>query len=89
MTETIFIQNLKCSGCASTIVNAVRALPEVKNVEVDMASAAVRVETAVAGARPKIAAALRQAGYPEAGEANPFSRKAKSYVSCAIGRMTK
>ena len=31
---------------------------------------------------------LKTLGYPEDGEANSLGSKAKSYVSCAIGKMS-
>jgi hypothetical protein len=32
---------------------------------------------------------LSKLGYPVEGEQNPLLRKAKSYVSCAVGRINK
>lgn len=32
---------------------------------------------------------LSSLGYPIKGETNPLTKKAKSFVSCAVGKMTK
>ncbi len=87
MKETIVVQNLKCNGCAASISKALKAFPEVETVTVDLETAAVTVETTAAAHRGQYEQALTQAGYPPEGEKNPLGRKAKSFVSCAIGRM--
>lgn len=87
MKETIVIQNLKCSGCAASIGKALKAFPEVETVTVDLEQAAVTIETKAAAQREQYERALTEAGYPPEGEKNPLGRKAKSFVSCAIGRM--
>lgn len=86
MTDTIAIQNLKCGGCAASIVKTLRAFPEVRDVSVDFDTAAVIIDTDDASQRPKYSHALTQAGYPTVGEANTWARKVNSYISCAIGR---
>jgi copper chaperone len=88
MTDTIAIQNLKCGGCAASIVKALRAFPEVRDVSVDFDTAAVVIDTDDASQHPKYAYALTQAGYPPVGEANTLGRRVSSYISCAIGRAT-
>ena len=87
MKEIIQIQNLKCGGCAATIAKAIKAFPEVENVAVNLDTADVSIETQDAGARAKYEAALAKAGYPPVGADNNLLRQAKSFVSCAIGRM--
>jgi copper chaperone len=87
MKETIVVQNLKCEGCAASITKTLKAFPEVDAVAVDFAAAAVTIDTKNAAQRKQYERALTKAGYPPAGEKNPLGRKAKSFVSCAIGRM--
>lgn len=89
MKTSIAIQNLKCGGCASTIERALRKFPEVADVAIDFEKGTVYIDTALPGNVPKFKAALRHAGYPPEGEENLFSDKAKSYLSCAIGRVVK
>lgn len=89
MNSTITIQNLKCGGCASTITTKISALENISNVTVDLEASSVSFETSsdedIASVKNKLAAI----GYPEEGENNSVVSKAKSFVSCATGRMSK
>ncbi|MFN0035238.1 MAG: heavy-metal-associated domain-containing protein [Saprospiraceae bacterium] len=89
MKETISIQNLKCSGCEASIHKSLKAFPEVESVEVGFTDSTVHIESSISGQRHKYERALTQFGYPPQGAANPLGRKAKSYISCAIGRIAK
>jgi copper chaperone len=86
--ETIAIQNLKCNGCINSIVQQFGLYPEVTSVHVDLETATVNIETQADDQRAKYEEILTRAGYPPVGVDNPMYRKAKSYVSCAIGRMS-
>jgi len=87
-TETIAISNLKCEGCASTIKNSISSLLGVKEVEVnnDLSNVTVKYDEGDISHK-KITQKLASIGYPEMGDANSLLTKAKSYVSCAIGRI--
>lgn len=89
MKTTILIQNLKCGGCANTITSKISNLENISNVTVDVDASAVTFENTsnkdVLNVREKLAAI----GYPEEGEDNTIVSKAKSFVSCATGRMSK
>lgn len=89
MKTFITIQNLKCGGCGATIERAIRKFPEVADVSINIEKSLVDIETELPADLPKFRAALRHAGYPPEGEENLFGDKAKSFVSCAIGRVTK
>lgn len=89
MNTTIHIQNLKCGGCANTIVTK---LSEMKNIsavtvnnETDAVSFNYTNEKDLKLAKEKLA----QIGYPELGNKNSVLTKAKSFVSCATGRINK
>ena len=86
--EVIDIQNLKCNGCVNSVKHLFAKFPEVKEVQVNLEEARVTLETEAEDQRGKYEDALSQAGYPPLGAANPLHRVAKSYVSCAIGRMS-
>jgi copper chaperone len=61
----------------------------VQSVEVDIAHGRVRVDGNPEW-RGKVAAALAKMGYPEVGSVDGMraaAAKAKSFVSCAIGRV--
>lgn len=86
---SIKIENLKCQGCASTIKKGLLKIEEVKEVKIDVEQSQVEVsyegdETIV----EKCKAKLKGLGYPEVGENTGFS-VAKSYVSCAIGKINQ
>ncbi|MDX1912949.1 MAG: heavy metal-associated domain-containing protein [Saprospiraceae bacterium] len=87
MTDIISIQNLKCNGCAASIIKTLKAFPEVKEVHVDFNDASVHIETDEPERHPAYEQALTAAGYPPVGVENTTGRKVRSYISCAIGRV--
>jgi copper chaperone len=82
------VENIKCGGCAQSIERAIKALPDVSRVTVDVESGRVSV-TAQADLRGPVRDALARLGYPERGSANGIASKARSFVSCAVGRISK
>jgi copper chaperone len=89
MSHTVQIDNLKCGGCANTIRTSLLALPGVSGVTVDHDASSVSFE-ADASQVDAVKAKLRALGYPESGTVDGLSAiasSAKSYVSCAIGRV--
>jgi len=86
----IEIENLKCGGCARSILKGLAELPGVTNSEVDMDQQLVKYEGTEA-TRLQVADKLRAMGYPERGTLHGLSAgvaNAKSFVSCAIGRIS-
>jgi copper chaperone len=86
---TIEVDNLKCEGCATTITKALSSMAGVSNVVVDADGNTVAF-TAEESLRGKIAAKLKSLGYPEKGSIHGLEAgmaTAKSYVSCAAGRI--
>ena len=88
MKTQIYIQNLKCGGCANTIIKNVSTVESVSNVTVNVEDNSVNFDLANKEKLEEVKAVLKKIGYPEDGEANSFGSKAKSYVSCAIGKMS-
>ena len=87
-TTKIYIENLKCHGCANTIRREIGKFPEVTDVEVSLDESSVFVtHKGEDDFREKVTKRLAKLGYPEAGK-NSTLNKAKSYVSCAIGRVS-
>lgn len=84
-TEVI-VDNLKCNGCASTISKKLSLLDGVKAVNVTVEDAKVEVSYLDHTNEEEIKNTLANLGYPEKGTSNTF-QKAKSYVSCAIGKV--
>ncbi len=89
MESTFEIQNLKCGGCEATILKYLKALDGIKNVHLDMGNSSVSFEHTHSSVLPEIERTLSTLGYPVVGDPNSLVKKAKSYVSCAIGRMNK
>lgn len=87
MKTTIKVQNLKCEGCANTISKKLHNIESVSNVEVDVEKSLVEISYENEGIIETIKSTLNSLGYPEEGESNTFGNKAKSYVSCAIGKI--
>ncbi len=86
MQTTIYIQNLKCGGCANTITKGLNDVETVKNVHVNVEDSSVTFDYEMEEKLSEVKTKLKSLGYPEDGEANSLGSKAKSYVSCAIGK---
>ena len=88
MITTIQIENLKCGGCAATIKKGILGIDSVEEVDVNVETSEVKVsyKTDVIST---IKEKLSKLGYPEAGDKNTVLHKAKSFVSCAVGRLEK
>jgi len=81
----IEVENIKCSGCANSIQQSLTKIENVEDVKVDIETGIIKI-TGDADYE-NIVNKLRELGYPEKGN-NTVLSKAKSYVSCAIGRMS-
>ena len=89
MTTILEIQNLKCGGCAHTIISKLNNLEGIQNVSVDTNSNTVSFENELASEVESATKLLSKLGYPVNGDVNSIGKKAKSFVSCAVGRMAK
>jgi len=89
MNTTLAIQNLKCGGCANTIITRLNNINGIDNVVVDNDTNTVSFDYTDESILNKAMDLLSKLGYPVEGEQNPLIKKAKSYVSCAVGRMNK
>ena len=88
MTTTILIENLKCGGCAATIKKGILGIDSVSEVDVDVETSEVKVSH-TKDIVSTIKERLAKLGYPESGDKNTILHKAKSFVSCAVGRLEK
>jgi len=88
MKAEFFIENVKCNGCKNTIIKEARKHDLVTDTKVDIESGKV-VLTYEGGDETlfRVKSRLFRKGYPEKGRNNVVST-AKSYVSCAMGRMS-
>jgi len=87
MKTTLEIQNLKCGGCANTIITRLSALENIENVLVNNDNDTVTFNYKEDDNFSEAINLLSKLGYPIVGENNPLTKKAKSFVSCAVGRM--
>lgn len=86
MKTEIQIENLKCGGCAATIKKGLLSLDAVTEVVIDIENSIVTV-TSESENLQVIKEKLSKLGYPEVGDKNTIVHKAKSFVSCAVGRI--
>ena len=85
----IEILNLKCGGCTNTIKKGIVSIEGISDVMVDLESSKVTVDTDDESVVLSVKKKLSKMGYPEIGDANTMLHKAKSFVSCASGRMSE
>ncbi len=88
MKSNVVIQNLKCGGCANTITTKISALYAISNVVVDVETSTVSFEASSEEGIASVKNKLTAIGYPAKGEDNSMVSKAKSFVSCATGKMS-
>lgn len=92
MKTKVVVDNLKCGGCASSIKKGLMSFSEVSDVNVDVETDTIEVTHVVDFDEKKIKDKLHSMGYPERGTLegiDKFFTGAKSYVSCAIGKLSE
>lgn len=92
MQQSFEVLNVKCGGCANTLKKSL--LEEFGEVEVDLDVEPRIITLEVEEEKiPKLRQELKSLGYPMSDENlsgfDTFTTSAKSYVSCAIGKMSK
>jgi copper chaperone len=86
MIALIKVENIKCGGCMNSIKTALLKLDNVQAVGIDKETETVSIHSTELLDRVMLVEQLASMGYPETGN-NNILLKAKSFVSCAIGRM--
>ena len=86
MKTNIKIENLKCGGCAATIKKGISSIQGVEDVAIDVENSIVTISSE-ASTLDAVKTKLSKLGYPEVGGENTLVHKAKSFVSCAVGRI--
>lgn len=87
MITTLEIQNLKCGGCANTITKKVSNLKDISGLEINNENNTISFGYNNANTLTEVKTLLKDIGYPVIGDKNALTTKAKSFVSCAIGRI--
>jgi len=89
MTKTLQVQNVKCEGCANTLTTKLKE--KFGDIEVNLEVMPREITLEIQEQRLEdLYEALKHLGYPPANEKYGFveetSMKAKSFVSCAVGK---
>lgn len=92
MKQTFEVLNVKCEGCANTLIKSLA--DDFGEVSVDLQSQPRKITLNIETDQlEKLKLKLRSLGYPlstdELNTLQSFTTNAKSFVSCAIGKMDK
>ncbi len=82
---------MKCGGCAGSIKKGLKSFTEVSDVVVDVENESVEITHKDDFPIEKLKEKLSSMGYPAKGTLEGFDKfaaNAKSYVSCAIGKIS-
>jgi copper chaperone len=88
--ENITVDNLKCGGCENTIKKTLKQIEGVEKVAIDNEKHLIEVTHQDSVSRLMLTDSLKKMGYPEMGTTeglNAVLSNAKSYISCAMGRL--
>ena len=89
MAYDISVENIKCGGCANTITTRLNEMDSIDSCDVDVEKGIVSINGDESD-RDQVTQLLLKLGYPESGTAEGLKAaraKAKSFVSCAVGRI--
>ena len=89
MKTAIFVQNLKCGGCAHTISTKLSEIKNISNLNIDIGEGKISFEYANENDTFQVKEKLKALGYPSIEDDNDLLLKAKSFVSCATGKISK
>ncbi len=89
MRTSIIVQNLKCGGCAKTITSKLSEINNISEVAVDNETSTVSFRAQSSDDALNVKEKLKILGYPSIDDQNSVITKAKSFVSCATGKMAK
>ncbi len=87
----ITVDNIKCGGCAGSITKKLTAAFDTNKINIDIEQGVITIDLD-ASKKEQLAKVLLDLGYPETDSIHGFGSakaKAKSFVSCAIGKMDK
>ena len=84
------VENIKCGGCENSIVKGINSVAQVTNLVIDREKQLVSF-SGEESIKQLVIDKLKSMGYPEKGSLAGLAAgitNAKSFVSCAIGRIT-
>jgi copper chaperone len=86
----IHVENIKCGGCEKSIIKGLTSIVGLSHIVIDQEQQMVSV-LADESLREAVVSKLKSMGYPEHGSVSGLEAglaNAKSFVSCAIGRVS-
>ncbi len=86
----IQVENIKCGGCEKSIIKGLSSIEGLSNIVIDRDQQLASVN-ADESLREALISKLKSMGYPERGSVSGLDAglaNAKSFVSCAIGRVS-
>ncbi len=89
MRTSVIVQNLKCGGCAKTIITKLSAIKSISELQVDTEASSVSFWCENINDAMVVKEKLKAIGYPSIDDENSVFSKAKSFVSCATGKISK
>jgi copper chaperone CopZ len=87
----ITVENIKCGGCASTISKKLTSIFNTNKIDINIEQGIVSIDIDNSK-KDELVQVLLGLGYPENNSVYGFNSakaKAKSFVSCAIGKIDK
>ena len=90
MRSKCFVVDLECGGCEKSIIQGLTSIEGLSNIVIDRDQQLISV-TVDASLRRALVLKLKSMGYPEHGSVSGLDAglaNAKSFVSCAIGRVS-
>ncbi len=85
----ITVNNIKCGGCAGIITKKLTTTFDAENIDINIEQGIINLDVDDAK-KAEVVKALLNLGYPEIDSVHGFNSakaKAKSFVSCAIGKI--
>lgn len=89
METVLEVENIRCGGCVNTITRKLMSDERIKAVKVDIEAQTITLDSEV-DIKDSAQTLLFSLGYPVRGSVHgleSLKEKARSVVSCAIGRM--
>ncbi|PCI10165.1 MAG: heavy metal transporter [Flavobacteriaceae bacterium] len=87
--KTIQVENLKCGGCANTIKKGLISIDGIETVDIVIETSEVTIQSEDEVVIESAIKKLSSMGYPLVGDSNSVLKKAKSFVSCAAGKINQ
>lgn len=85
MSWTVEVENMSCGGCVNTITKGLHTIAGVGEVSVGLEKGVITVGGEFD--ESQVLDKLSKMGYPQKGN-NTLLKQAKSFVSCATGKMS-